>query len=496
MTLNSFRLFHSRAVALAVLAGTLTCLDLQLGCHSDSSSAGMGGGEGGSSDPGGGNGAGKSGGASGAAGVLGGSGAGGASPGTGGMGLGGAGGSSSGGVGGAKPQGGAAGSAVGGMTGGMTGGAFTPLVPGAMEPDYSVYDHDCDSGNAGQPVCCFKPTHPHPYFYQCGPLKDRFRSSATPRVGAPSWCGDTSAGAYTNDGVFQVGQTALEKLSNVAVGGWTAFGAAPIKDIYVPSAAGGYAAAKNGEVALTFWISAFSDQEFLVRQIHESLIAKGDMPYAIAVRLTYSDTANKAPEMISDLKTKIIPALKAQYPKISDDPDYRVIVGQSTAGAHAFDVMWMGTDVVSKAIGGSPSLACFSCMELTGSSDSPGANAGYEEEIKFCPKRSVRWSATVGTCDIMASKDERFAAGCCMKGLEQTNPLSCDAQTGKGDVDVSGCAGNWPTMNKGAAQAMKEKGNAYQLFVIEGGRHAPNTWGGVALSYQMRWIFKDVTCFQ
>jgi len=257
--------------------------------------------------------------------------------------------------------------------------------------------------------------------------------------------------------------------------------------VYLPGGQTAYDAAVSGKVALTFWTSLFADAgqnagTFHIENIHEYLVAQGQIPYTIAVFL--NDDLSPI-ERIKKLKATTLPALKAAFSKISDDPAYRMIAGQSTAGANSFDTVWMGTDIVSKGIGGSPSLVCFGCHGGLGNCPSVDPNCtpkndAYSTEIAFCPARKIRWSATVGTCDIFGTLADRLAAG-------------CGGDSGAGGVDASTCKATWLTANRDVANAMKTKGMPYQLFVVSQGGHTPSTWGGIALAYQLRWVFKDTT---
>lgn len=296
------------------------------------------------------------------------------------------------------------------------------------------------------------------------------------------FCGEM----YNQDGVFPVGQGRLDANAyNQAIDSNNIINN-PVPGVMRAYLPGGQAAydklPANEKVAVTIWTSIFSGFQgtFKIENIHEYLVAKKEMPYTIAI---FMGDDLRAPERIKQLKDQVFPALKAKWSKIADDPNYRSIAGQSTAGANAFDVVWLGTDVVAKGIGGSPSFACFTCLAQGGAcaTECADKNQVYKKEIEFCPARPIRWTGTVGTCDIFGTLAERAAAGC--PGANEG-----------GDIDSSGCKATWLTTNKETTAALKAKGMPHQLFIIDKGNHAHTTWGGVALPHQLRWIFKDITC--
>ena len=109
-------------------------------------------------------------------------------------------------------------------------------------------------------------------------------------------------------------------------------------------------------------------------------------------------------------------------------------------------------------------------------------NDNYERWINACPIKPIRFTGTVGTCDIYATCAQRTAAGCsgCASG---------------GQVDASSCMATWLTENQEVTAELEAKGFPHQLFIFRGGGHTPNVWGGYALADQLRWVFKDITCF-
>lgn len=339
------------------------------------------------------------------------------------------------------------------------------------------------------PKCWFRPDWQN--MQHCGP------PGAVPLLASLDLKNDGFCGAkYTQDGIFgdaegdnvKIPKGAMEPAAYsqaLATGATITDLAAPILRVYLPGGTAGYNAAAAGKVAVSFWtgvLGSGANSRFKIENVHEYLVKRNEIPYTIAV---FIDGDINGSERVPQLRDVIIPALKARWSKISDDPKYRVIAGQSTAGANAFDTAWMGSDVVSRAIGGSPSLVCFTCL---GRDFCPTAEPGctitntrYQKMIQFCPARAVRWSATVGTCDIYGTTAERLAAG-------------CGAGAGGGSVDASGCGANWLKTNIDIAKELKKKNMPVQLFVVDKGIHLDETWTATALPHQLRWIFKDITC--
>ncbi|MDX2019770.1 MAG: hypothetical protein SF187_05970 [Deltaproteobacteria bacterium] len=413
--------------------------------------------------------------------------------GTGGASTAGTAGKAAGGSGGSNTGGGTTGGSGGSPIGGMTtgGSAGTPPEP----KPYSANLPDCVENMSletclhREPKCWFRPDWPN--MEHCGP-KDAAPLLQNPQLKTTGFCGEK----YVQDGIFGTKEgdnTTIPKGAMIPLAyaepltaGGTITTDLPqgVGRVYLPGGPDGYKAAAENKVALSIWtdvLGSASNSRFKIENVHEFLVKKNEIPYTIAVFLP--DDLN-AQERVPQLRT-IIAALQAKWPKISNDPNYRVIAGQSTAGANAFDTMWMGSDVVSRGIGGSPSQVCFTCLgkDWCPSTD-PGCaikNTRYQRTIAFCPARNVRWSATVGTCDIFGSVGERTAAG-------------CGSSAGKGSVDASGCGANWLKTNIEVAQALKAKNMHHQLFVIDKGIHLDEVWTATALPHQLRWIFKDLTC--
>lgn len=471
----------SSALLLAFLGSS--ALVLSNGCKSGGDGGDGNGGEGGDGEGGdGGGSAGKGGSGSGGKGGSGSGGKGGSSNGgSGGNSNGGSGGGSAGSGGsGGGGQGGGTGGAVGGMSGsgggmagsgGMTPAGCTPL-PAPGTPD----DQIVKEATFCEPTCIYRPNWPG--HHTCGPAGSVYKPVAMKNDG---FCGQPRV----QDGIFMLPNSSRP---DAAPYNATASGArdnvAGVGGVYLPGGMAAYNQAEAGKVAVTLWTSAMVNDRSNIEKIHEYLVSRNEIPYTIAV---FMGGDMKGHERVKQLRDQVFPALKAKYSKISDDPNYRAIAGQSTAGADSFDTIWLGTDVIAKGIGGSPSVVCFTCMGGAGScmDCAPGQdkNDTYVKEINFCPARPIRFSGTVGTCDIFGSLEKRLAAG-------------CSGDTGAGAVDASPCGATWETANRALANALKAKGVPHQLFVIQGAGHTPTTWSGVVLPDQLRWIFKDITCKQ
>lgn len=413
-----------------------------------------------------------------------------------------------GGKGGAAPMGGAAGVGSGGSMAGGTGGVMsggasgmggTPApMDGCADPAELAGAGDAKVRVFCQPLCgLYRPNWPGAHI--CGPKGSV--AAATPALKNSGFC----AGQYNQDGVFTIPRTRLEPagFSQATTGLSVANPVQGVVKAYLPSGEAEYLKAKDGEVAVTFWWSAFSnDSAHGISNIHQYLYSRGELPYTIAVFLDnganklFDEGAQGRPgkdfiTRMNSLKNTVLPALIAKWPKISKDPAYRSISGQSTAGAEAFDAAWMYTDIIGKGIGGSSSVACFTCMGGNGTSASCNdvmscreRNTTYAKDVMFCPARPIRWTSTVGTCDIFGTAEERFDPKLVPK---------CEGGISDGTVDASQCKATWPTINQDLADALKAKGTPYQLFKITGGEHRPTDWS-IALPAQLRWAFKDITC--
>jgi hypothetical protein len=364
------------------------------------------------------------------------------------------------------------------MTGGA-GGANTSMMGGASGAIPCTQNAILDGPDAQQtkdvvfctPECIYRPNWPGRH--TCGPANSVYRAVAMKSDG---FCG----AQYNKDGIFMVPRSfADSNARNQAASGETV-NVAGVR-AYLPGGTAKYMAAADGQVALSFWTSGFAGDSgtHKIENIHEYLVKENQIPYTIAI---FIGNDKSGPDRIAELRT-LIPMLKARWPKISNDPNYRSIAGQSTAGADAFDTVWLGTDVIAKAIGGSASVACFTCMGgqgLCAEAGCPGKNDSYVKEVEFCHARPIRFTTTVGSCDIFGSLAERLAAG-------------CGGASHAGAVDASQCGATWLTINTNLANALKAKGMPYQLFVVEGAGHAPGDWS-IGLSWQLRWAFKDIAC--
>lgn len=392
--------------------------------------------------------------------------------------------------GGAPPAGGSGGGTggAGGMSmmGGVSGNSGCTLLSSlegktdAERPPNATF---CE------PTCIYRPNWPG--HHTCGPAGSVAKPAT---LKTAEFCG----AQYNQDGIFTIPRTRLESGAfSTAANGLSVSNPVPgVTKAYLVGGQAEYDKAVAGKVAVTFWWSAFSgDSNHGISNIHEYLYDRGELPYTIAVFLdTSSETwfeetpANTFMKRMSKLRDSVLPALEKKWPKISKDPAYRSLSGQSTAGGEAFDSAWLYTDIIAKGIGGSSSVVCFTCLGgnglTAGECGTPAEcrtkNSSYAKEVMFCPARPIRWTSTVGTCDIAGTLAERLAAG-------------CSGGTDPGSVDSSQCKASWLTTNEDLANALKAKGTPYQLFKITGGGHTPTDWS-LALPAQIRWAFKDITC--
>jgi len=331
----------------------------------------------------------------------------------------------------------------------------------------------CESGNS-------------PTFVNCGPGAGVLPRSDSGSLVYPPFCDDR---AFARSGSFVVGTTPLDPASLVGTGAgqWfnvsTALQAAGIRasnGIYQPP---NYQAAADGRVALVFFTGAFQPRSsFKVEGILDHLIGRGEIPYALGIFLNVGTDIEAPVQVIANIRAAI-PLLQQTFPKISNDPGMRTIIGQSVQGSLAFEVAWMGTDVIGTAIGGSPYFACFTCTGIMGLAD--GDRDGNINDIPTdwvgaCPVKPLRWSATIGSCDIFGTLHERLAAG-------------CPADTHGGAVDASHCSASLLPINQRLHAALTQKGIPSQLFISSVGGHSPGTWS-LALADQLRFVFRPYTC--
>jgi hypothetical protein len=406
----------------------------------------------------------------------------------------------SGGSGGSGDTGGSGGSGGTPPVGGTAGGGGAPAAkPYSENLPECVINETKETCLVTEPKCVYRPDWPN--MQLCGPR------GAAPLVMTQSFK-DTEfcKSKYNQDGTFGVGSEKIaqgpmepaaydEAIDVEGPDSWEITTGLPagVKRVFLPGGQAKYDMVQ-GEVALIIWMGVLGREDnsaLKIQNVMQYLVKRGEIPYAIGVFMDDKEdakgdsTAPDAPTRITALRSVIIPALRSKWGKISQKPEYRLIAGQSTEGAKAFDIAWMGSDVATKALGGSPSLVCFTCL---GKDFCPTADAActipnsrYQKTIEFCPARNIRWSAVVGTCDIFPSVLERKNAG-------------CGEGTNGGQVDASTCKANWLEVNKQVAGEMAKKGMPHQLFVIDQGGHIRTTWIGSVLPQQLRWLFKDITC--
>jgi hypothetical protein len=280
--------------------------------------------------------------------------------------------------------------------------------------------------------------------------------------------------------------------------------------IYVPKAMEN---AGNGEVGLLFILGGngsgglspgrtFSGRvgkQFTIEGLTDKLAQAGEIPPLIVVWPADDGGTVECRDnrlAIDQWEAFLFPWLKEQYPKLSDKPDMRVVMGQSTEGSKAFDFAWRAPHLFGKVFSGSGSFVCFmrlgqtafqdntnpgmidcpktqgKCCPITekGEEPLPGCdNFGYGKLIRACPKKNIRVTMSVGKNDITP-------------------------QGVPGQDDTSSCQANWLETNKDVKDALDEKSTAYQFIITPEG-HGPNSWVAYA-GDRFRWLFKDVMCFE
>ncbi|MDX2020023.1 MAG: hypothetical protein SF187_07260 [Deltaproteobacteria bacterium] len=294
---------------------------------------------------------------------------------------------------------------------------------------------------------------------------------------APKWCTSKTLRPMTWSGQYDSESLKMAEQKNDPAKSPSTAPKGEIKNdigspYYVPSQ---YAAAADGKVAFGVVFGNFANPtsgDYKWQTLLDNLINTKEIPPLI---LVFSGTNINDPGAGATAKntfSSALSAVKAKYPKVSMDAKWHVIAGQSTSGAVVFDVVWDNPTVVANAITGSGSYVCF--MPKAGNS-----NDGYATMIKGSAAKGVRFSMSVGKCDIYGSIPDRIAAGC--SGTEPG-----------GDIDKSQCAATWLDVNKEVHNAMTTKSIDHQLLITSFG-HSDQTWA-LWIGDQLRWVFRPITC--
>ena len=387
----------------------------QLGCNSG------GGGGGGKSGKGGD--------------AAGGSGEGGSSAGEGGSGEGGSGeatgGKKTGGAGGSKTGGtNAGGSGTGGATGGAGGGA---------------------TGGAGGAVAG--------------------AGGVAPVGGVPAFCNDPKAYVSANQGEHNVAALMSSTSPNPNLNGPAGM-MLPAGDGYdsawVPTQ---YETAASGKVGLFVAFGEYNTTAIaaVVRKLVE---ARETPPIIVAHAQRNANRTDGATNATADYR-RILAAFKASHPKLSDDPKWHVISGQSTTGAVVFQVAWDNPTLVAKVIAGSGSFVPFM------------PQYPYTTRINGSSGKNTVLSMIVGNCDIFPNCQQR--------------PAYCGAcdPTNGGQVDTSGSGSNWIAANRVVLGEFKKKNYPAHMLVVgteaNPKGHTQATWIANMMD-QLRFVMRDITC--
>ena len=236
--------------------------------------------------------------------------------------------------------------------------------------------------------------------------------------------------------------------------------------MYVPSA---YAKAEDGKVALMIFISGDGNgyKDDITYRIVDNLIKAGELPVML---LAFLPTANKQeiegnPQGWADgLATKMFPAVKAKFSKVSSAANMHGMAGGSSWGLGSFHAAWFKPDFMGKVLAHSGSFVCF------------GALGDYPKAIRNNAKKPMRVAMTVGHCDIVGG---------------QCAP-ECRTTMGWCSTDGSSCHANWGDTNIAVAAAMKEKDYSFRLIRGFGG-HAITFWTSI-LADDLRWLWRPEVC--
>lgn len=251
---------------------------------------------------------------------------------------------------------------------------------------------------------------------------------------------------------------------------------------YTGYVSGNYDDAADGKVALMIYPKAENvaagashyDNQAIIGAI-QSLTFAGQMPAVVSVLIPFpGDHSQSASATFANtIATKVFPALKQQYPKLSTDAAYHLIGGQSTAGAQAFDIAWAKPDFFSKVRTNSGSFVCFM-----------NGNMPYLPRVDGSRAGKLRVSLTVGTCDIYGKVSDVPAA--CNK-----DPDMC--QNDGACVDSSGCNASWLAANQDVQKKLSELKYETRLWIIPDGTHTPFTWQSTSYD-DLSWLWRPVMC--
>lgn len=238
-------------------------------------------------------------------------------------------------------------------------------------------------------------------------------------------------------------------------------------NVFVPAQ---YADAKDGTVAIMFASGAL-DTSKSIGDI-EKLIAAGLMPPTIFAfeGIKWGDASDGNGANIkaraNTLTKTIFPAIKAAYPKLSNDTKMHGVGGQSTAGAVAFDIAYAAQDFFGKVWGVSSSFANFMSWLYP-----------YPDNVDASGKDKLRLSLSVGECDLVPNVAEI--------------PAACAAACANGVCLDAVAANNWRKQNTELSQKLISLGYKTRLFTKARGVHLSFD---SSTADDLTWLWRDIVC--
>jgi hypothetical protein len=244
--------------------------------------------------------------------------------------------------------------------------------------------------------------------------------------------------------------------------------------VWVP---GAYADAKDGEVAITFASSGMTTNTL---ETHSSkMIAAGYMPpmvYVVdGINWGNANTGGAGPDSVrsrADTLLNLFNAVRAKYPKISMDPKMHGTMGQSTAGAVAFDLAWARPDFFGVVIGASTSMMPFMTYIFP-----------YQDKIDASNKDKIRIAFDVGECDLVS--EQAFLPTTCNAICQTTNCI-CGGCTTALYPDA-----DWPKVNRDVTKKLIDLGYKANLLIRARGTHLGFT---AAIADDLAFAWRGVMC--
>ncbi len=291
--------------------------------------------------------------------------------------------------------------------------------------------------------------------------------------GVPGFCKDAKAYVSAATGEHDTAALAMSTSQNPQpLGGpgttLAASAAGGYDSAWVPSQ---YDAADSGKVGIFITFGGYPTAT--VASVLRKLIEAKEVPPIIVAHAALDVNQADAVGRATAEYRKILAAFKASHPKLSDDPKWHLVSGQSTTGAVAFGVAWDNPTLVAKVITGSGSFVGFM------------PHYPYTTRIEGSSGKNTVLSMAVGNCDIFPNCDVR--------------PAYCGACTPSngGQVDASGGQANWIEKNREVLASFKKKNYPAHMLLVgtetNPKGHAPATWNGNLID-QIRFVMRDVVC--